>query len=118
MAWEEGCLRRMSPTLCNPVKSRRLGSIFNISLESLGRDDVISSLVCSESHLGSCPQHQTAALQNDLSNHVCQVVFLPPLKPESSSLIGTYEETLTMAFKALQDSAPSILSSSLSTIHT
>lgn len=50
---EEGYLGGMSPIFSNPVQE-----LFNVSLEYLGRDEVLSPLVCDGSHLSSCPQHQ------------------------------------------------------------
>lgn len=63
-------------------------------------------------------QAPKAALQNDLSNNISQVVSLPALTPQSSSLTRRKEETLMMSLKTLQEPASAILASGISTTHS
>lgn len=49
---------------------RQLGVLFNVSVGSPGRNEVVSSLAHSGTHLGYCPKPQKATLQNDLSNDI------------------------------------------------
>lgn len=108
----------MSLILWNSVKSDSLGSLFNVSVGSPGRNEVVSSLAHSGTHLGYCPKPQKATLQNDLPNDIFQVAFLPALKPQFSCLTCTQEETLRMALKVLKDPVSALLSNGISTTYS
>lgn len=50
--------KRVTSEECPPYFSNPVQELLNVSLEYLGRDEVLSPLVCDGSHLSSCPQHQ------------------------------------------------------------